>query len=72
MLSVESSRVVWLRSLRLALGRSSAVDEAVHIIAEKTVATGKLPLRMVEGKTSLAMTIAYRRAVRANLHRLQG
>ena len=70
MLSVESCRVVWLRSIKLSLGGSSGIDEAVHIIAEKTTATGQTAMRAAQGKTPLGMTVAYRRAVRANLRRL--
>lgn len=71
MLSIESSRVIWLRSLRLTLGGPSAITEAVHILSEKTVATGELPIHLAKGKSPLALTVAYRRAVRANLNRLR-
>jgi hypothetical protein len=70
MLSVESSGVIWLRSIKLALGGSSAIGEAAHIIAEKMAAAGQTAMRMTQGKTPLGMTIAYRRTVRENLHRL--
>ena len=72
MLSLESSRVIWLRSLKLAFGGPSAITEAIHILSEKTVATGELPIHLANGKSPLALTVGYRRAVRANLKRLRG
>jgi hypothetical protein len=71
MLSIESSGVIWLRSLKLTLGGPSAIIEAALIVSEKTIATGELPMHLANGKTPLAMTVAYRRAVRANLNRLR-
>jgi hypothetical protein len=70
MLSVESSRVIWLRTIKLSSGGPPAVGEAVQIFAEKIGATGQTAMRAAQGKTPLGMTIAYRRTVRANLHRL--
>jgi len=70
MLSVESSRVIWLRSTKLVRGGSSAIDEAAHMIAEKITAAGQTAMRTAQGKTPRGITIAYRRVVRANLRRL--
>jgi hypothetical protein len=70
MLSVESSRVIWLRTIKLASGGPLAMGETAHIIAEKIAATSQTAMRTAQGKTLLGMTIAYRRAVRANLYRL--
>ncbi len=72
MLSIESSRVIWLRSLRLTLGGAPAASEALRILTEKMLATGELSLHLATGTTPLELTVAYRRAVRANLTRLRG
>ena len=71
MLSIESSGVIWLRSLKLTLGGPAAVTEAAVILFEKAAAAGELPIHLANGKTPLEMTVAYRRAVRANLNRLR-
>ena len=70
MLSVESSSVIWLRSIKLASGGPLAMGETVHIVAEKMAATHLTAMRTARGKTPLGMTIACRRVVRTNLHRL--
>jgi hypothetical protein len=56
--------------MKLASGGVPALDEAVRILAEKSVAMGEISVRAAFGKWSLTMALAYRRAVRNNLRRL--
>jgi len=49
--------------------RTSALDEAWHILAEKTTATAEIP-HMLFTRSPLMLALAYRKLVRSNLRRL--
>ncbi|HET7886512.1 MAG TPA: hypothetical protein VFL62_09830 [Bradyrhizobium sp.] len=70
LLSAESQCVMMLRTLKLAAGGTSALDEAWHILNEKTAATAEIPQHMLGAKSPLELTVDYRRMVRSNLRRL--
>jgi hypothetical protein len=70
LLSTESHCVVMLRTLKLARGGASALDEAWRILAEKTAATAEIPQHILGAKSPLELTVDYRRMVRGNLRRL--
>jgi hypothetical protein len=70
LLSTESHCVVMLRTLKLARGGASALDEGWRILAEKTAATAEIPQRVLDAKSPLTLAVGYRKMVRSNLHRL--
>lgn len=70
LLSTESHRVILLRTIRLAGGGASALDEAWRIVAEKAAATADFPQRVLEGNSPLGLAVHYRKMVRGNLRRL--
>jgi len=70
LLSTESQCVMMLRTLKLARGGASAVDEAWHILTEKAAATAEIPHHVLDAKSPLELAVDYRRMVRSNLRRL--
>jgi len=59
-----------LRTVRLAGGGASAIDEAWRILSEKTAATAEIPQRLLQTRSPLVLTVGYRKMVRQNLRRL--
>jgi len=72
LLSTESHCVMMLRTITLAGGGASALDEAWRIVTEKAAATTEIPQRVLEARSPLALAVGYRRMVRSNLRRLSG
>jgi len=70
LLSAESHCVMMLRTVRLAGGGASAIDEAWRILSEKTAATAEIPQRLLQTRSPLVLTVGYRKMVRQNLRRL--
>ncbi len=70
MLSAESQCVIMLRTIRLAGGGPTAMDEAWRILTEKAAATAELPQHALNATSPLALFVDYRRTVRSNLRRL--
>ena len=70
LLSTESHCVMMLRTILLAKGGISAVDEAWRILAEKTTATLEIPRRVLDAKSASGLAVDYRKMVRSNLRRL--
>ena len=69
LLSVESHCVIAIRTLKLAGGGFSALDEASRIMAEKVAATTDIPQALYT-RSPLMLTVTYRKLVRSNLRRL--
>jgi hypothetical protein len=69
LLSIEAHCVITMRAIKLASGGTSALDEAWHILAEKTTATAEIP-HMLFTRSPLMLAMAYRKLVRSNLRRL--
>ena len=69
LLSLESHRVIAIRTMRLASGGFSALDEASRIMVEKVAATTDIP-RALYTRSPLMLTVTYRKLVRSNLRRL--
>lgn len=76
-LMVESGSVIALRAARVGWGDPGAGDEMVRMVTEKVWAGWELGMAMATGGlgydpgTVCSRTVShYRRAVRANLHRL--
>ena len=69
LLSLESHCVIAMRTIRLAGGGRSALDEASRIMVEKVAATTNIPRALYTG-SPLMLTVTYRKLVRSNLRRL--
>ena len=69
LLSLESHCVIAIRTIRLAGGGFSALDEASRIVVEKVAATTDVP-RALYTRSPLMLTVTYRKLVRSNLRRL--
>jgi hypothetical protein len=69
LLSVESHRVIALRTIKLTGGGTAALDEAWRIFAEKTAAAAEVP-HLVLTRSPLMLAVIYRKLVRSNLRRL--
>jgi len=70
LLSAESHCVMMLRTVRLAGGGASGMDEAWRIVSEKAAATADIPQRLLQTRSPLVLTVGYRKMVRQNLRRL--
>lgn len=68
-LSVEASAVVWLRSLRLAIGGPEAVAEAGLMVGEKIAAQQDLAGQLLAGKLGASPLAATAKVTR---HFLKG
>ena len=69
LLSLESHCVITMRTIKLAGGGISALDEASRIVVEKAAATTDIP-RALYARSPLMLTVVYRKLVRSNLRRL--
>lgn len=70
LLTSESQCVIMLRTLELAKGGTSALDEAWRILVEKTAATADIPWRVLDARSPIELAVDYRKMVRSNLRRL--
>ncbi len=70
MLAIESSEVMSLRLAKLALGGTSALDEAELMVTEKIGAGSEAVASFFNGADSLAVINRYRDVVAANYRRL--
>jgi hypothetical protein len=69
LLSIESNCVIATRVIKLARGGTAALDEAWHILTEKTAATAEIP-HVLYSRSPLMRAAVYRKSVRSNLRRL--
>jgi hypothetical protein len=69
LLSLESHCVIAMRTIKLAGGGFSALDEASRIMVEKVAATTDIP-RALYTRSPVMLTVTYRKLVRSNLRRL--
>jgi hypothetical protein len=69
LLSIESHSVIAMRTIRLASGGTSALDETCRILVEKTSATAEIPHELYT-RSPLMLAVVYRKLVRSNLRRL--
>ena len=69
LLSIESHCVIAMRTIRLTSGGTLALDEAWHILTEKTSATAEIP-HVLYTRSPLMLAVLYRKLVRSNLRRL--
>ena len=70
MLTLEAQQVIWLRTMRLALGGARAETEAALMVSEKLAANGAAAVQMMTGASGDAVVRGYRKKVRANIRRL--
>ncbi|MCX5494186.1 hypothetical protein OSH11_05710 [Kaistia dalseonensis] len=70
MLTVESQQVIWLRTMKMALGGQGAEKEAMLMVTEKVEAAIHSGNRLLAGHSSDAIVKSYRSKVRANIRRL--
>ena len=70
MLGLEAQQVVWLRSMKIAMGGADGEREARLMISEKIEAAGQAGLSLASGGTVTSVLKNYRRKVRANSKRL--
>jgi hypothetical protein len=72
MLGLESSRVIALRCIKLALGGEKARREAELMISEKIKEAYRSGNRVIAGASGVEIIRRYRRRVSANAKRLSG
>jgi hypothetical protein len=70
MLGIESQQVIWLRSMKLAMGGKAGEREAARMVSEKLVAAGDAGFSLTTGKSMDSVVSGYRKKVRANRRRL--
>lgn len=70
MLGIESQHVIWLRSMKIAMGGKAGEREARRMVTEKTTAAGEAGLALATGKSINSVVSGYRKKVRANRRRL--
>jgi hypothetical protein len=70
LLSLESHCVILLRANKLTGGGTLALDEALRIVVEKSLATAELHQHVLRARSPLFLAITYRRLVRNNMRRL--
>lgn len=70
MLGVEAQQVVWLRSMKIAMGGKAGEREAVRMVSEKLTAAREAGLDLAMGKSVHSLVGSYRKRVRANRRRL--
>jgi hypothetical protein len=70
MLAAESQRVIWLRTMKLALGGTAATTEAKRMVTEKMEAANQSAMRLMSGASPNSVVTDYRRKVRSNSRRL--
>jgi hypothetical protein len=71
MLALEAQQVIWLRTLKLAAGGSSARTEASRMVSEKVVAGMRASAQIASGASPDRVIKGYRSKTRANLRRLK-
>ncbi|MBN9079688.1 MAG: hypothetical protein BGN87_18545 [Rhizobiales bacterium 65-79] len=70
MLGVETQQVIWLRSMKIAMGGKAGEREARRMVTEKTTAAGEAGLALATGKSMNSVVSGYRKKVQANRRRL--
>lgn len=70
MLGIEAQQVIWLRTMKLAMGGKRGEREAHRMIGEKLVAAAQASTKIAGGASPGTVAKGYRRKVRANLRRL--
>ncbi len=70
MLGLEAQQVVWLRSMKLAMGGKAGEREAMRMVSEKVAAAGEAGLDLAMGRSMRTVVGGYRKKVRANRRRL--
>ncbi len=70
MLGIEAQQVIWLRTMKLAMGGKSGEREARRMVSEKIVAAGQASAGIALGASPHKVVKGYRKKVRANARRL--
>jgi hypothetical protein len=70
MLGFEAQQVIWLRSMKIAMGGKASEREARRMLSEKVTAGGEAGFTLASGKSANSVVSGYRRKVRANRRRL--
>lgn len=70
MLGVEAQQVIWLRSMKIAMGGTAGEREARRMVAEKVAAAGEAGFHLAAGRPMNVVVKGYRKKVRANRRRL--
>jgi len=70
MLGVEAQQVIWLRSMKIAMGGRAGEREARRMVAEKVAAAGEAGFQLAAGRSMNAVVKGYRKKVHANRRRL--
>lgn len=70
MLGFEAQQVVWLRTMKIALGGRASEREAMRMVSEKLTAAREAGFDLAMGKSVDSLVSGYRKKVRANRRRL--
>jgi hypothetical protein len=70
MLGFEAQQVIWLRTMKIAMGGKAGQREAVRMVSEKLVAAQHAGANLAMGKSVNSVVSGYRKKVRANRRRL--
>lgn len=70
MLGFEAQQVVWLRTMKIALGGRAGEREAMRMVSEKLTAAREAGIDLAMGKSADSLVSGYRKKVRANRRRL--
>ena len=70
MLAAEAQQVIWLRTMKLALGGPGVHREVRRMVTEKVTAANKATGKLMAGSSANSVVQVYRRKVRSNARRL--
>jgi hypothetical protein len=70
MLGFEAQQVIWLRSMKIAMGGKAGEREARRMVTEKITAAGDAGIMLSGGASANSVVGSYRKKVQANKRRL--
>lgn len=70
MLGLEAQQVIWLRSMKIAMGGKAGEREVGRMVSEKAIAAEEAGFALATGKSMNSVVSGYRKKVRANRRRL--
>lgn len=70
MLGIEAQQVIWLRTMKLAMGGKAGEREARRMLSEKVIAAGQASTQIALGASPEKVVKGYRKKVRDNARRL--
>jgi hypothetical protein len=70
MLGLEAQQVIWLRSMKIAMGGKAGEREVRRMVSEKATAAEEAGFALAAGKSVNSVVGGYRKKVRANRRRL--